>query len=116
MTWPSNVTVSGDGTLVGKLGALLKEDQIFQRELRVENAYYSAHMLKIANHYLKAIEDLNPSTNANGVTMISSVTGEIMDAEDLGPSYWVRNMVSPVLFLKAIEFAFPRPEGSAAQG
>jgi zearalenone synthase (highly reducing iterative type I polyketide synthase) len=35
--------------------------------------------------------------------MVSSVTGSKVDPKALGPFYWVRNLVSPVLFTDALE-------------
>ena len=103
---PTNVTISGDSKALKKLEAFLKVDRIFCRMLTVENAYHSDHMHHIADDYLKSIEDIKPTKSVAGITMISSVTGRPVLAEDLGPSYWVDNMVSPVQFVSAIESAF----------
>ena len=109
---PSNVTVSGDVTLLAELETLLKAESVFARKLAVNNAYHSAHMQLLADEYLQSIEDIKPLSDfASGVTMISSVTGEAIGAEDLGPAYWVRNMVQPVQFVSAIEAAFATPKG-----
>jgi len=44
--------------------------------------------------------------------MVSSVTGSEIDLELLGPYYWVRNLISPVLFTDAIkEMVSPEDEG-----
>lgn len=111
---PSNVTISGDTSLLTELESVLKADSVFARRLAVENAYHSAHMEHLADDYLKSIEDIKPictTESASGVTMISSVTGGAIRPDDLGPDYWVRNMVSPVRFVSAIEAAFTMPKG-----
>lgn len=110
---PSNVTVSGDTSRLTELETLLKSDSVFARRLAVENAYHSTHMKYLADDYLKSIENVKPVSTietAFGVKMISSVTGETIRPEDLGPAYWVSNMVSPVQFLSAIEGAFVTPK------
>ena len=111
---PSNVTVSGDRSQLTELETLLKADSVFARRLAVENAYHSTHMNYLADDYLKSIEDIKPistTRTAAGVKMISSVTGKPIRSEDLGPAYWVKNMVSPVQFLSAIESVFVTTKG-----
>ena len=100
---PSNVTVSGDITAIDVLIELLKPDDVFARKLKVENAYHSPHMQTIAADYLEAIKDIQPrKPNKDAPIMISSVTGAQIAGADLDASYWVRNMVSPVQFVKAV--------------
>lgn len=111
---PSNVTVSGDTTQLAELETLLKADSVFARRLAVENAYHSTHMNYLADDYLKSIEDVKPistTRSAASVKMISSVTGKPIQSEDLGPAYWVNNMISPVQFLSAIESVFVTTKG-----
>ena len=100
---PSNVTVSGDLAAVDELIELLKPANVFARKLKVENAYHSPHMHTIADAYLDAIKDVKPRKSSKSApTMISSVTGAQIAASELDASYWVRNMVSPVQFVKAV--------------
>lgn len=109
---PSSVTVSGDTSLIMDLENLLKADSIFARRLAVENAYHSTHMKYLADDYLKSIETITPmflTQSVGSPIMISSVTGRPVQPKDLGPDYWVKNMVSPVQFLGAIEGAFAVP-------
>ena len=106
---PSNITISGDKFLLMQLETLLKTDSVFCRMLAVENAYHSMHMKHLADDYYKSIEDIKllpfmGSAN-DAVRMVSSVTGNTVQSEDLGPAYWVSNMVSPVQFVAAISRA-----------
>ena len=109
---PSSVTVSGDAEALVLLETDLKIAGVFARRLKVENAYHSSHMACVVDQYREAISDVQ-STDAVAVpgaaacTMISSVTGRPVNAKDLGPDYWVENMVRPVLFATAFEAAFP---------
>ncbi|KAH9897328.1 putative polyketide synthase [Xylariomycetidae sp. FL2044] len=106
---PSSVTVSGDVDKLDRLCTALKAEGVFARMLRVQVAYHSHHMQAIAAGYEKSLEglELTDSTatktkvraGQSKVQFYSSVTGEQIDQSELVlPSYWVRNMVSPVLF------------------
>ncbi|KAL8810423.1 MAG: hypothetical protein Q9200_002591 [Gallowayella weberi] len=114
---PSNVTVSGDLALIAALESLLKADSIFVRRLAVETAYHSDHMRYIADDYLKSIDNIMPTPNdgRHGVTMVSSVTGQVVKPDDLDPAYWVSNMVSPVKFVDAMGTAFARSSGQGGK-
>ena len=104
---PSNVTISGDVAAIEKLEALLKPDNVFARRLRVENAYHSPHMQKIADQYLEAIQDVKTLEPQSAAAMVSSVTGAAVKPSDLNAAYWVQNMVSPVQFVKAVDAIAP---------
>ena len=100
---PSSVTLSGDAAAISQLEVMLKNGGHFARRLKVETAYHSPHMQLIADLYLNAISDVQTlSSNDQGVKMFSSVTGRLIEHSDLGPSYWVSNMVNQVDFLGAV--------------
>ena len=99
---PENVTISGDESAVLELEKVLVAEGIFARLLKVENAYHSSHMKVIEQHYLDAIKDIQTLDKSPRETMFSSVTGQSVTGQELGPDYWVRNMVSPVRFSQAI--------------
>ena len=108
---PSSVTVSGDLTGIDQLHELLTADSIFSRKLKVENAYHSPHMQVIADAYLESLQGVTTLKSASSdIAMFSSVSGGLVESGDLGPSYWVKNMTSPVEFSTAIQklqdFAF----------
>jgi len=99
---PTSVTISGDTPGIDQLYYMLEKQGIFARKLMIDLAYHSAHMQVIANDYNNLLADLNPGSPPNKRTMHSSVTGSIVEAEQLGASYWVSNMTSPVRFSEAI--------------
>lgn len=100
----SNITLSGDMEALVQIKALLDADGVFARKLKVETAYHSPHMKLISDAYLNSIEDIKILTDSDsGVKMFSSVTGDIIDSKQLGPQYWVANMVSKVRFSQAIQ-------------
>ena len=99
---PRSVTVSGDRTAVISLQSKLEARHIFVRRLGVNTAYHSHHMDIIANSYLDALKDL-PKPKPNKETLFySSVTGKMMDGEELDEVYWVGNMVSQVRFSESL--------------
>ncbi|OJJ70102.1 hypothetical protein ASPBRDRAFT_31978 [Aspergillus brasiliensis CBS 101740] len=98
---PSSVTISGDASTIAELQGILEEKKIFNRSLMIDVAYHSNHMKKVSEAYLSAIASVQPSDTATA-TFFSSVVGEICEPTDLGPSYWVQNLTSPVLFANAL--------------
>ena len=100
---PESVTLSGDRPAIMSLQSMLEARQIFVRKLAVGTAYHSHHMEVVADSYLAALQSLPKPTHTEGVTFFSSVTGDIVDSEDLDAAYWVRNMVSQVKFSPALQ-------------
>lgn len=94
---PSSVTVSGDDSAITELLEILQAREIFARKLSVEVAYHSHHMNCVSDDYLAALQRLRLQ-GSKKAEFYSSVTGKRMDFSELGPSYWVTNMLSPVEF------------------
>ncbi|MCJ1395325.1 hypothetical protein MMC18_008209 [Xylographa bjoerkii] len=105
---PTSVTVSGDVSGIDELHAILQKRDIFARKLKVETAYHSHHMNVIAAPYLQAIHNIQPTSAREDRKMYSAVSGTLVEASELGPVNWVRNLVSPVLFSDAVsELLYP---------
>ncbi|KAJ2987981.1 hypothetical protein NUW58_g4216 [Xylaria curta] len=101
---PRSVTLTGKVTQLSKLEQIIKANGIFTRRLRVPLAYHSRFMTEIADDYLAALGDALGKGEYGTVStpMISSVTGNIIDANALAQgSYWVRNLISTVNFESA---------------
>lgn len=114
---PSSVTLSGDAAAIISLQSALQEENIFARKLLVDTAYHSKHMKLVAEQYAKAIAVIQPRANTTtggdaACKMYSSVTESEITYKDLGPDYWVRNLVSPVKFATAIQHLM-RPDADA---
>lgn len=110
---PTSVTVSGDAEAIRELGDILKDMSVFSRRLAVDVAYHSHHMELVAQEYLAAIEHIRPldrrriSEEWHLVPFFSSVTGTELVSDELGPQYWVSNLLGQVKFadsLKALCF------------
>jgi acyl transferase domain-containing protein len=101
---PSNVTVSGDVTTLDSLKTALDERSIFARRLKVDVAYHSPHMHLCSQEYYASIANIgHTEVLQQPVTMVSSVLGHEIDPEQLGPYYWVQNLINPVLFADALK-------------
>ena len=95
----SNVTLSGDKLAIEEMSEILRAAQIQKKLLPVTTAYHSPHMLAVESQYRNAISGISPLIPPiDGPQMYSSVSGSVVNAEDLDAKYWARNLVSPVLF------------------
>lgn len=100
---PSSTTLSGDSKAIDKMATLLNDDGHFARKLKVGVAYHSPHMQLIAAPYLQALGKIDTPAIESTVTMVSSVTGMVVENCDLESQYWVDNLTSPVLFTDAVQ-------------
>jgi acyl transferase domain-containing protein len=94
---PSSMTVSGDKTALDELQQMLREQGVYNRRLVVGVAYHSHHMALVEDDYRADISNIQ-SGEGSQVDFFSSVTGKLTEKSNLGPDYWVRNLVSEVKF------------------
>src|SRR3569833_510363 len=105
---PSSCTLSGDEDAVLEVVDACKKKGIISRQLKVDMAYHSHHMLPLATKYEAAMVEagVKPISVQNTVDqtcqMFTSVRGRQIGAIDCGPSYWTKNMVSTVSFAAAV--------------
>ncbi|KAL8893587.1 MAG: hypothetical protein Q9192_005121 [Flavoplaca navasiana] len=99
---PTNVTVSGDKSAILELATVLETQGITVRRLNAEVAYHSHQMQDMAEEYLIAISDVQ-ITGKCVAEFHSSVSGKQLSSTQLGPEYWVLNLVSTVQFVSAVE-------------
>lgn len=100
-----SVTISGDESSIDALWHSLTHRGIFARKLNTNGrAYHSQHMKPLGQDYEDLLEKYMglpvappPAADNLAVTWISSVHGEPVSAKIM-PSYWRRNLESPVLF------------------
>ncbi|KAG8164134.1 hypothetical protein KVR01_006052 [Diaporthe batatas] len=99
---PQSTTISGDECAIDELKALLDMESIFARKLRVDQAYHSHHMQRIAGAYQSACQQTRHGRTRAGVSFFSTVNG-CRKYEDFDSQYWVDNLVSPVEFVTGIQ-------------
>jgi acyl transferase domain-containing protein/NADPH:quinone reductase-like Zn-dependent oxidoreductase len=103
---PGAVTISGDEVAIEAIHKAADAKGLFARRLNVGVAYHSEHMKQVAASYFAAIEPfcIQPlEQQESPPVFISSVTGKVETRESMGASYWVQNLVQPVLYSTAIE-------------
>ncbi|KAI0417175.1 polyketide synthase [Xylaria grammica] len=109
---PDSVTLSGDEDGILEIKEVLEDESKFARLLNVDMAYHSHHMLPCAPHYTHSMEVCGYSINDGNLVESSSPTwyssvheGKVMTPADTDQNYWKDNLVSPVLFSKALTCA-----------
>lgn len=73
------------------------------------NAYHSHYMQILADDYLTAVHEMAPRKPSRAAVMSSSVTSQNITYQNLGPSYWIQNLVSPVQFSTEVESLLKQP-------
>lgn len=106
----TSVTISGDADAIEEAKEVLIGEGKFARQLKIDRAYHSHHMLYCSESYLKSLR----SCKINAIVAkdarcrwISSVYGDDIahNADSLSGVYWHDNLVRPVLFSQAISYA-----------
>ena len=98
---PASTTISGDEAAIDELKAILDDQAVFARKLKVDIAYHSHHVQKVAAQYHSSLNGLEFSAPRPSVKFISSVTAA-QKSNGFSPSYWVQNLTSPVRFSDAL--------------
>jgi len=111
---PNSITISGDIAGLDELEAILKQENIFVRRLKVAAAWHSHHMQGFANAYYAAMENkVRPAQDRVSIVFSSPATGSrIDDAKEIGhPAHWVRSLIGSVRFLEAFHsMCFETPD------
>jgi acyl transferase domain-containing protein len=98
---PASTTLSGDEPAIDYIQDMLITGGVFARKLKVETAYHSHHMEKVAASYFQSLGELTSSEAHAEIEFFSSVTGTTKTS-GFGPAYWVDNLVSQVRFNDAM--------------
>ncbi|XXH00688.1 hypothetical protein Hte_007038 [Hypoxylon texense] len=107
---PSSVTLSGQTEHIARLQAVLSEKKIFARELKTGRAYHSPHMASVSSVYEEMLTTALAVLKEDDLRwcqprsdMVSSVTGEPIEAETIPLEYWSANLRQRVLFNTAVQ-------------
>jgi acyl transferase domain-containing protein len=100
---PRSVTLSGRAEEISSIANELRGKGVFSKLLPVGTAYHSKHMKLVEHEYGSLLKHIGSSKKRPQATMYSSVTSREVNAEQLGASYWVDNMVSPVNYVGALQ-------------
>ena len=133
---PTSMTISGDVAAIDELQAILVEKRLFARKLAIEVAYHSPHMEFVADEYRASLANLLTPKKGKitdgpmredeiedevDVEFFSTVFGAKASATDLGPEYWIENLLGKVKFadslrLLCLETTDPSARGKRSKG
>lgn len=97
----SAVTLAGEAEVLRDISALLEENNVFSRFLRVDVAYHSYQMDGLQDELISCLSGLNPREAE--IPLYSTVTGQRVNGGELDKNYWWRNVGEPVRFGKAVQ-------------
>ncbi|MDI3307956.1 MAG: beta-ketoacyl synthase N-terminal-like domain-containing protein, partial [Acetobacteraceae bacterium] len=100
---PRAVTVAGPAALLARLAELAEARRWSFVPLDLDYAFHSAAMDPVREDLLAGLEGL--SATEPRLPLISTVTGEVLEAADCTAAYWWRNLREPVRFLPALQRA-----------
>lgn len=110
---PSTVTMSGDVDAINEMKAHLDVNKTFARVLNVDKAYHSHHMAPCSEPYGKSLDACRiHARQSDGPDWVSSVDPTASPSNGvIAATYWLENLLRPVLFSQAVECA-ARKHGS----
>ena len=94
-----SVTISGPGKEIERLAVAARGRGLGYRRLDLDFAFHSREMDPIREDLLTSLAGL-VSHPPKG-RLVSTVTGEVVEAEALDAEYWWRNVRDPVRFAEA---------------
>lgn len=100
---PNAVTLSGDQIALEMLASMYTENTVFNRFLKVNVPYHSPGMDDILKELAIQLADIKPQNSH--IPIISTVTGEIINGENLDAIYWCNNVRQTVRFHKGVTAA-----------
>ena len=98
---PASTLVSGEPEELATLLADLERDGVFCRRVRVDVAAHSPHMDPLLAELAAAVAAVAPAHGR--ATMVSTVTGGVLEGCAFDAGYWVSNLRQPVLFAQALD-------------
>lgn len=96
----SSLTLSGDEPAIVELKKSMEERKIFVRQLQVERAFHSHHIIPYAPILSELVKDIKPQPAT--CRMFSSVTARLVKAEEMGSDYFTANLVGQVRYADAL--------------
>jgi len=100
---PSSLTLSGDEDAILELKGNLEARKVFARQLKVEQAFHSHHMVPLSPAFEKALSGTPGFQSQNArVKFHSSVTARDSSARKVDAAYWAANMTGMVRFSDAL--------------
>ncbi|MEU6957997.1 type I polyketide synthase, partial [Streptomyces sp. NPDC045714] len=93
---PSSTVVSGEPSALDELLTVLEGEEVRVRRIAVDYASHSSHVESIREELLDVLAPITPRSAT--VPFYSTVTGGLLDTQQLDAAYWVRNLRQTVEF------------------
>ncbi|MEU3227419.1 type I polyketide synthase [Streptomyces sp. NPDC006976] len=97
---PASVVISGDVDALDELLAHCESNGIRARRIPVDYASHSAHVDRIEEEVRAALRPIRPQRPT--IPMLSTVTGEWIEGEEMDAAYWFHNLRRPVMLDPAV--------------
>ena len=101
---PSTTVVAGGADAVTAIVALAERNDLRAKRIPVDYAAHTPHLDPLREELRAAVAPIVPQ--ATDVVFFSTVTGDVVPGEELGPDYWFRNLREPVDFEAGFQAAF----------
>jgi polyketide synthase 12 len=98
---PRSTVLSGPRQAIDDAEALLAQRGVRTHRIEIDFASHSPEMLPLVAPFEAALESISPRPAR--IPMMSTVMAETLEGPECTPSYWGRNLRSPVRFRQAIE-------------
>ena len=99
---PNSMIISGDADQLFQIQKVANDRSIWNRRLKVDVAYHSHHMSRVADKYTSLLGQVEPISQTS-VEFNSSLKGARVHPSLLTNTHWVENLCSPVLFSQATQ-------------
>ncbi len=98
---PQSSVLSGDPGTLDTVIKALQSRNVFCRPVQVDVAAHSPHMDALRAELETALRNLKPQAARQPI--YSTVTGRLINGEELAAAYWSRNLREPVMFSAAVQ-------------
>jgi phthiocerol/phenolphthiocerol synthesis type-I polyketide synthase E len=107
---PAQIVLSGPDDELRQIAAALAERGISGRRLRTSGAFHTPALNEAAAAFERAISGI--SARPPAIPVFSAATGaQITETEAADPSFWARQLVSPVRFAEALDALLETGDG-----
>jgi acyl transferase domain-containing protein/acyl carrier protein len=96
-----STVLSGEPRVIDEIAATLEARNVFCRKVKVDVAAHSPQMDALKTELAEQVRHIRPQSATCAI--YSTVTGQVVDGQQLGPEYWARNLREPVQFARCTE-------------
>ena len=97
----SNIVISGENEAIAEVISKFESQGISSKQLKVSHAFHSPLMQPMLEDFRQVAESI--TYNEPQISLISNVTGRVIEGEIATSKYWVNHIVAPVQFIEGIK-------------